>query len=412
MLGGGVGSPSAIKREWLLVLALGGLSALGPLAIDIYLPALPRVAVDMHSSAPAVQLSLTAFLAGLAAGQLVMGPLSDQLGRRRPILLGVIGFVLLSVAGALAPSIPLLVGIRFLQGLAGSAGVVIARAVGRDLYDGVAAVRFFSRLMLVLGIAPVVAPVLGAQMLRFMSWRGVFVAMGVLGLVVLAIAAYGVPETHPPERRSRGGLATVARSMAELLHDRDIVGYGLASGLAFAAMFAYISGSPFVVQNIYGASPQLFSLIFAVNSVGLIACSQVNGWLAGRVAPRRVLAAALGTGIVAGLEILVVTLAGFPQLVLLALGFFVLVSSMGFVMPNATVLALTRHPEAAGAASATLGVMQFTVGAASAPLVGVAGDHNALPMAVLICVLAAGAFASFALLTGRSDAASGAAFGA
>ena len=147
----------------------------------------------------------------------------------------------------------------------------------------------------------------------------------------------------------------------------------------------------------------MFSLIFAVNSVGLIACSQVNGWLAGRIAPRRVLAAGLGAGIVAGLGILAVILAGLPQLVLLALGFFVLVSSMGFVMPNATVLALTRHPEAAGAASATLGVMQFTVGAVSAPLVGVAGDHNAVPMAVLIFVLAAGSFASFALLTGRTE---------
>ncbi|MCL4367561.1 MAG: MFS transporter, partial [Actinobacteria bacterium] len=273
----------------------------------------------------------------------------------------------------------------------------------RDLYNGAAAVRFFSRLMLVIGIAPIVAPVAGAQILRVANWRGVFVVLAVLGLVVLAAAAVGVPETCSPERRSGGGLGTVARNMARLMRDRDLVGYALASGLAFAAMFAYISGSPFVVQNIYGASPQLFSVIFAVNSIGLVACSQVNGWLAGRIAPRTVLAAGLGATLFAGFGVLAVVATGVPQLGALVLGLFVLVSSMGFVMPNATVLALSRHPEGAGTASALLGVTQFAIGAVAAPLVGLAGDWSALPMGVVICVLAVGAAASFAFLTQRAD---------
>jgi DHA1 family bicyclomycin/chloramphenicol resistance-like MFS transporter len=193
--------------------------------------------------------------------------------------------------------------------------------------------------------------------------------------------------------------------MVRLLRDRELVGYALASGFAFAAMFAYISASPFVVQNIYGGSPESFSLIFALNSVGLIVSSQVNGWLAGRAAPRTLLAAGLGTTLVAGLGILAVVAAGLPQLWALVLGLFVLVSSMGFVMPNASVLALSGHPDAAGAASALLGVVQFAIGALAAPLVGIAGDHSAMPMAMVIGVLAVGAAASFAFLTERSRAA-------
>jgi DHA1 family bicyclomycin/chloramphenicol resistance-like MFS transporter len=369
----------------------------------MYLPALPRIGAQLQGSASMVQLSLTALLAGLAAGQLVMGPLSDRLGRRKPLLVGVAGFVLTSLACALAPSVPMLVALRFMQGLAGSVGIVIARAVVRDLYDGAAAVRFFSRLMLVMGIAPIVAPVAGAQILQVMSWRGVFVVLAVLGLLVLATAAAGIPETCPPERRSRGGIGASAWSMVKMLRDRELVGYALASGFAFAAMFAYISASPFVVQNIYGGSPGSFSLIFALNSVGLIVSSQVNGWLAGRAAPRTVLAAGLGTTLVAGLGILAVVAAGLPQLWALVLGLFVLVSSMGFVMPNASVLALSGHPEAAGAASALLGVVQFAIGAVAAPLVGIAGDHSAIPMAVVITVLAVGAGASFVFLTERAE---------
>lgn len=368
----------------------------------MYLPALPRIGAQLQGGASMVQLSLTALLAGLAAGQLVMGPLSDRLGRRRPLLVGVAGFVLTSLACALASSVPMLVALRFLQGLAGSVGIVIARAVVRDLYDGAAAVRFFSRLMLVMGIAPIVAPVAGAQILQVTSWRGVFVVLAVLGLLVLGTAAAGIPETCPPERRSRGGVGASAWSMVRLLRDRELVGYALASGFAFAAMFAYISASPFVVQNIYGGSPGSFSLIFALNSVGLIVSSQVNGWLAGRAAPRTVLAAGLGTTLVAGLGILAVVAAGLPQLWALVLGLFVLVSSMGFVMPNASVLALSGHPDAAGAASALLGVVQFAIGALAAPLVGIAGAHSAMPMAVVIGVLAVGAGASFVFLTERS----------
>jgi DHA1 family bicyclomycin/chloramphenicol resistance-like MFS transporter len=309
-------------------------------------------------------------------------------------------YIAASLLCAFSPSIAVLIGLRFLQGLGGSAGIVIARAVVRDLYDGVAAARFFSRLMLVSGLAPILAPIVGGQLLRVTNWRGVFVVLALIGGVLLLGVVVGVPETWPPARRHGGGLADRLRGMGILVADRQLLGYALACGLAFAAMFAYISGSPFVVENIYGASPQLFSLAFAANAFGLAAAGQVNGRLVGSIAPRRLLTFGLGLTSGAGLTLLAVVLSGAPGLPTLLVPLFVLVASLGFVMPNATALALSGHPEAAGSASALVGSIQYVVGALVAPLVGIAGSYTAVPMAIVISALGVGAMTALLTMTG------------
>ncbi len=366
----------------------------------MYLPSLPQIARDLQTSATGVQLSLTAVLIGLALGQVIAGPLSDLYGRRPPLLIGVGIYVIASLLCAVAPSLPLLMVARVAQGMGGAAGIVIARAVVRDLYHGVAAVRFYSRLMLVFGLAPVLAPVIGAQLLRVTTWRGIFAVLAVIGALILLASAVGIPETWPRERRHGGGLASSVRTMSFLLRDGGLMGYALASGLAFAAMFAYISGSPFVIQDIYGASPQLFSLAFAVNGAGQALMAQVNARAVGRFSPKALLTFGLTANCLAGLALLVVVLVGIPGLPAILIPLFVLVASGGFVLPNSTALALARHPEAAGNASALLGVLQLVVGAAVAPLVGIAGTATAVPMALVIAVLGLAALLALRLTRG------------
>ena len=380
------------------LLILGGLVAFGPLSIDMYLPGLPQLAGDLGAGASATQLTLTACLAGLALGQLVAGPLSDRFGRRRPMLAGVGAYALASLLCAAAPSVQVLTGMRFVQGLAGAAGIVIARAVVRDLHSGAAAVRFFSLLMLVTGTAPILAPVLGGQLLAVTTWRGIFVVLAVIGSAVLLAAALGLRETLPPERRSPGGPLSVAVTFRHVLADRRFLGYALASGLAFGALFAYVSGSPFVLQGIYGASPQAFSAIFAVNSVGLVLASQVNGRLAGRVDAYVVLRAGIAVMGLAGLALVAVVEAGLGLAAVLP-ALFVMVSGMGIVIPNSTALALSDHAETAGSASALLGVMQFAIAAAVAPLPGILGTGTALPMAVVMAALPVAGLVCLTVLT-------------
>ncbi|GAA4788225.1 multidrug effflux MFS transporter [Streptomyces ziwulingensis] len=376
-----------VRRTGLLVtLVLGGLTATPPLAMDMYLPALPEVTGALHASAATVQLTLTACLTGMALGQLVVGPMSDRLGRRRPLLAGLAVYVLATALCALAPTVELLVACRLAQGLAGAAGIVIARAVVRDLYDGVAMARFFSTLMLISGVAPVVAPLIGGQILRLTDWRGVFAVLAVVGAVLAAVVWARLPETLPPAERHAGGVGAALRSMRALLADRIFSGYVLAGGFAFASLFAYISASPFVVQEIYGASPQTFSLLFGLNSVGLVLVGQLNGKiLVGRIPLERVLAAGLVTVAAAASALLVMTLGVFgePGLGPVAAALFVLMSAMGVTLPNTQTLALLRVREAAGSASALLGTSSFLIGAIASPLVGVAGEDTAVPMAVV-----------------------------
>ncbi|MFD9358535.1 multidrug effflux MFS transporter [Streptomyces sp. NPDC060031] len=384
---------AAARRTGLLVtFILGGLTALPPLSMDMYLPALPEVTTALNSPAATVQLTLTACLAGMALGQLVIGPMSDRWGRRRPLLVGMVVYVLATAICALAPSAELLIGFRLLQGLAGAAAIVIARAVVRDLYDGVEMARFFSTLMLISGSAPIIAPLIGGQVLRFADWRGVFVVLTAVGAVLTLVTWRCLGETLPPERRHTGGVGAALRTMGGLLGDRVFTGYTLAGGFAFAALFAYISASPFVVQEIYGASPQAFSLLFGLNSVGLIAAGQVNGkLLVGRVSMDKVLAVGLGLITAASAALLLMSAGVFGEvgLVPIAAGLFVLMSAMGVVLPNTNALALMRTPHAAGSASALLGTSSFLVGAVASPLVGIAGEDTAVPMAVVqvVCSL-------------------------
>src|SRR5947209_9366801 len=276
-------------RRGQLVFILGSLSAFGPLSIDMYLPALPSLSRDFGTGASQVQLTLSACLLGLALGQAIAGPISDSLGRRRPLLAGLTAYALASLLCVVAPSVYALAGLRLLQGIAGAAGIVIARAIVRDLHSGVAAARFYSLLMLVNGLAPILAPIFGGLLLRFTSWRGVFIVLAIIGTLLLLAAATGLGETLPPERRRSGGVLATITTFRQLLANRPFMGYALSCGLAFAAMFAYIAGSPFVLQEIYGLSPQLFSVIFGTNALGLVIASQGNGRLVGRVPPERLL---------------------------------------------------------------------------------------------------------------------------
>jgi MFS transporter, DHA1 family, multidrug resistance protein len=384
--------PAASRPGLRLTLILGALSAFGPLSMDMYLPGLPSLTRDLGASASTGQLTLTGCLLGLAGGQLLAGPLSDSLGRRRPLLAGLVGFIAASLACAAAPSIGILVALRFIQGSLGGAGVVIARAVVRDLFRGAAAARVFALLMLVTGVAPVFAPLVGGQLLSVTSWRGIFIVLGAIGVPLLVGTVLWLPETLPVESRRGGGLGPTLKTFRRLLSDRTFMPPAVSFSLAFAAMFAYIAGASFVLEDVFGVSPQVFSVVFAVNSVGLIAASQIGGRVVGRVGAPALLRFGVFGLAVGSIGVLAVTIAH-AGLAPLLIGLFVILSSNGFVFPNATAAALADQEGALGSASALLGMGQFGIGALIAPIVGVAGAHDVLPMAIVIGVCGMSALA-------------------
>ncbi|MEU0445051.1 multidrug effflux MFS transporter [Streptomyces tendae] len=406
--------PAARRISLLVTLILGSLTATPPLAMDMYLPALPEVTRSLTAPAATVQLTLTACLAGMALGQIVVGPMSDKWGRRRPLLAGLAVYVVATALCAVAPNVETLVAFRLVQGLAGAAGIVIARAVVRDLYDGVAMARFFSTLMLISGVAPVVAPLIGGQILRVTDWRGVFVVLVVVGVVLGVVVWARLPETLPVEERHAGGVGDTLRAMRGLLADRAFTGYMLAGGFAFASLFAYVAASPFVMQEIYGASAQTFSLLFGLNSIGLVVVGQINGKiLVGRVRLDRVLGLGLVIVIAAATVLLLMSLGVFGEVGLgpVAAVLFVLMSAMGISLPNTQALALMRVKTSAGSASALLGTSSFLIGAVASPLVGIAGEDTAVPMAVVQLVAAVMAL-GFLVTLCRPSAGGGAGLGA
>ncbi|TWJ28866.1 DHA1 family bicyclomycin/chloramphenicol resistance-like MFS transporter [Micromonospora sagamiensis] len=366
-----------------LVLVLGSLIAIGPLTIDMYLPALPSIVDDLQTTSAAVQLTLTGTLAGLAIGQLVIGPLSDALGRRTPLLAGTALHVLASLLCVVAPSVEVLGALRVLQGLGTAATAVVAMAVVRDLFSGAAFATLFSRLMLVMGAAPILAPTLGSEVLRWTSWRGIFVVLAIFGVALLAVAAFGLRETLPMALRRSGRMIDTLRTYGTLLRDRVFVGLVLVAGLAMAALFAYVAGSSFVLQDQYGLDEQEFGLAFGAGAVGLILATQLNVRLLRRYTPQRILLVSLGAGTVAALGLLVFAATGLGGLPALLATLWVVLAAAGLAMPNAPALALSRHGEAAGTASALLGAVQFGVGAVAAPLVGVLGT-GAVAMALVV----------------------------
>lgn len=379
--------PQARGPHVQLIVVLGSLIALGPLTIDMYLPAFPSLAAELGASESAVQLTLTGMLVGLAVGQLIIGPLSDAYGRRRPLLAGLALHVLASLVCALAPSIALLSVTRVVQGFAGAAVSVVALATVRDLFRGSAVARVMSRLMLVIGLAPILAPSLGSLILEVTDWRGIFLVLAAAALVLTGVAFLGLRESLPVERRRPAGLRPTLRTYRGLLGDRTFVALVLIAGLMFASIFAYVGSASFVLQEGYGLDARTFGLVFGANSLGLTVVSQLNPtlirrfgsagvltfgiWLAAAAATVVVWAGATGVGGLAG--------------VVVPLG--VVLASAGLAMPNVPALALNRHGDAAGSASALLGSAQFGVGAGVAPLVGLFGGTSAVPMGATILVV-------------------------
>ena len=364
------------------MLILGALIALGPLTIDMYLPALPTITSELLTTEATVQLTLTGTLLGLGLGQLVIGPFADRLGRKRPLLAGTAVHVLASVLCVVAPNVAVLGGLRVLQGIGAAAGSVVALAIVRDLYTGRAAATLLSRLLLVMGAAPVLAPTLGGWVLGFTSWRGVFGLLALYGLVMLPIAARLLPETLPPHRRTTTGLVGTLRTYGGLLRDRTFVGLVLVAGFAMAAVMGYVSGASFVFQEQFGLDQQQFGLVFGSGAIWLIVATQLNPVLLRRFEPRQVLLGAVIGGSAAGLLLVMSSSAGTGLFGVLP-PLWAVLFSVGLALPNAPAVALARHGETAGTAAALLGAVQFGIGALVSPLVGVLGN-DATAMSVIV----------------------------
>ncbi|MCG7381371.1 multidrug effflux MFS transporter [Paenibacillus sp. ACRRY] len=366
-----------------LALLLGLFSTLGPFTIDMYLPAFPEIAATFNTNASLVQFSLTACLLGLGAGQLVMGPLSDAYGRRTPLLISMAAYIICSLACAYAPNIGLLILFRFTQGFSASAGIVISRAIARDLYSGHELTKFFSLLLLVGNLGPLAAPIAGSGVLSFTTWIGVFISLSVLGVFLWAMTKWRLKETNPPERRVAPNFKLQLRNYGHLLRDRKFVGYMLAQGIMTAGVFAYVAGTPFIYQNIYGVTPTVFAILFASNGISLIIGSQLVGRLSQRISEQTLLLSGLWLALIASIAALMVTLAHGP-LFALVIPLFFFVCSIGITSTAAFPLAMESQAKSAGSAAALLGVVPFLLGALVAPLVGVAGEDTAVPLGLTL----------------------------
>ncbi|NOU63915.1 Bcr/CflA family efflux MFS transporter [Paenibacillus sp. LMG 31461] len=385
-----------------LALLLGLFSTLGPFTIDMYLPAFPQIVEKFGTTASLVQLSLTACLLGLGVGQVVMGSLSDVYGRRKPLLISMALYVVASIACAIAPSIWLLIFARLVQGFVASAGIVISRAIARDMFSGHELTKFFSLLLLVGNLGPLVAPVAGSGVLSLTSWVGVFVALAFLGMFLLAMTKWSLKETLPIERRSPSNFAQQLRNYGSLLRDRSFTGYMLAQGVMIAGVFAYVSGTPFIYQNIYGVSPTVFALLFGSNGITLIIGSQLVGRMAHRVSEQFFLLLGLYMAGAASVAVLLVGIFHGPLYALvIPLVFFV--ASIGITSTAAFPLAMESQGHMAGSAAALMGVVPFLLGAVVSPLVGIAGEHTAVPLGVIILTTSAAAMLSYFLLVKKGS---------
>ncbi|MEH7303385.1 Bcr/CflA family multidrug efflux MFS transporter [Neobacillus drentensis] len=385
--------PSGKKRIQLALL-LGSLGLLGPFTIDTYLPSFPTIVKDYHTTASLVQISLTSCLLGLGLGQLIIGPMSDVKGRRKPLLFFIILYLLASLTCAIAPNIYFLIGSRLVQGFAAAGGLVISRAIVRDLFSGRELTKFFTMMVLVGNLGPIVAPIAGGGILAFTNWHGVFVALACLGAVLLFTVSLKLEETLPVEKRVPSNLPQIMKNFGSLFRDRTFLGYALTQGFTTAGIFAYVSGIPFVYQNIYGVTPQQFSFLFGVNGLALIIGSQLVGRLADIIPERTFLKIGLAISTFAGASLLIALFLNAPLLAV-AIPIFFFVGSISIIGTTCFALAIETQGHIAGSASALLGVLPFVLGSISAPLVGIAGPNTGIPMGVIIFCASFLAFLSY-----------------
>ena len=376
-------------------MVLGLLTAVGPVAIDMYLPAFPAIAHDLRTSEGAVQATLVSFFVALSLGQAVYGPIADMFGRRRPIFAGMALFIAASIACSTAESVAALTFYRFLQGLGGCAGMVLARAIVRDLYSGTEAARLFSLVLLVLGVSPLLAPIVGSGLIALFPWTAIFWAVAAFGLLATALLALLIPETLPEERRIPGGLASALRTYSVLLFDRRFTGLVMVAALAHGAMLAYIAGSSFVFIELFGVSPAVYSLLFAFNASALIGGAQFNVKLIRRFGAQRLVQGSASVMAAATGLLLLASATHVNSVAVTAALLFVSVGCIGFIGPPVSMLALERYAGAAGSASALLGTLQFGLGALSSALVSLLSNGAALPMAAVMaaCALSSAALA-------------------
>jgi DHA1 family bicyclomycin/chloramphenicol resistance-like MFS transporter len=403
--------PREMTRRQLtvFVLILGALTAFSSMSIDMYLPAFPQMARDLKVPLNVVQLSVSAFLYGSAFGQLFYGPLADRWGRRLPLLLGISLYVLSTIGCALVRTGEGLLFWRVVMAVGGGAGMVISRAVVRDLYDTTDAAKMFSLLMLIMGLAPILAPIVGGQLLLVTGWRGIFVFLAFFGLLSLLAAAVGLPESLPIERRHSRTPAEMLKVYGHLLKNRHYLRYAVALGCVAGVNFAYISGAPFLFIELHGVSPQMFGVFFGLNASGLIAASQLNRRLLRRFSPQRIAAVVFGVNSFSGVLLAVSGATGFGGFAVQAFFIFVCICMTGLLYPNVTALAMAPFDKAAGSASALLGTIQYGLGASAGALVGVFHNGTALPMTatMALCgVVGLGAVAtshgSFGCIKGRA----------
>ncbi|MCM3689792.1 multidrug effflux MFS transporter [Neobacillus niacini] len=366
-----------------LALLLGSLGLLGPFTIDTYLPSFPTIVKDYDTTASLVQVSLTTCLLGLGLGQLVIGPMSDVQGRRKPLRTFLFLYLIASVICAFSPNIYTFIGARFIQGFAAAGGLVISRAIVRDLYSGKELTKFFSLLMLVGNLGPIVAPIAGAIILAFTDWSGVFLVLSCIGILLVLMVSWKLEETLPEDKRVPSNFSHVVKNFGSLFRDREFTGYAFTQGLIVAGIFAYVSGIPFVYQNIYGVTPQVFSLLFGVNGVALIIGSQLVGRLADFISETTFLKIGLFTANIAGAVLLAALLLKAP-LIAVAIPIFFFIASLAVISSTSFTLAMEKQGHIAGSASALLGLLPFVLGSLTSPLVGIAGEYSAIPMGVIM----------------------------
>ena len=399
------GDSLSSRQRLVYVLVLGSLTALGPFTVDLYLPSLPDVQGDFGVSTSLVQLTLSATTIGFALGQLIVGPWSDAVGRRIPLIAATVLHVVASILVALSPNIELLIIFRVLQGFGAAAGGVVAVATVRDLFGGYPLVRMLSRLALVSGLAPVIAPLAGSALLLVFPWRGIFWVLAAYGLLVVVASIVFIVETLPAHRRREPGAATAGQRYRALFRDRQFVGIALLSGMVFSGLFAYLTTSPFLFQDHYSFTPQQYGLLFAVNSIGIIAGVQASSRIARHVGPQWILAFATAGLLLTACVIVIDGIVGAGVWgILIPLWFFIV--ACAFCFPCVQAVALAHHGAEAGTAASVLGAANFGIAGLISPLIGIFGVASSVPMGVMMmCTSVVGILSLWLIVRPRTVAA-------